>query len=179
MEYSRQTRPVYVETLVLKATIEEQMLHRRTKMTHQEHENAEKSLLDDEPMSDIIKSVALLPLPEDNQCDSLVDIAPLHESIKLFDNLEVDNGLDPENPYADLIFPIETSKTKKLGIRKSSDTELHQVLNYSLGPSDRKKRKDPTALVDTDTDPGVKSVDTSCQMPARPAKKRVAFALDS
>ena len=148
-------------------------------MTHQEHENAEKSLLDDEPMSNIIKSVALLPVSGDNQCDSLADMAPLQEAIKLFGNLENDNGLDPGNPYADLIFPIETSKTKKLGIRKSSDTELHQVLSFSPSPLDRKKRKDPTALVDMDTVRGVKPVATACQGQDRPAKKRVAFALDS
>ncbi|KZF19924.1 hypothetical protein L228DRAFT_204781, partial [Xylona heveae TC161] len=61
-----QTRPVYVETLVLKGTIEDQMLQRRKSMTNQELQKAEKSLLDDNGMTSIIQHAEFLPLsPEE------------------------------------------------------------------------------------------------------------------
>ena len=50
-----QTKPVVVETLVLKNTIEEQMLRRRRAMTTQEHQRASRSPLDDVTMNDIIR----------------------------------------------------------------------------------------------------------------------------
>ena len=58
-----QTKPVYVETLVLENTLEDQMLWRRKGMTAQEHQKAEKSLLDDDTMSTIIKKLDFIPLP--------------------------------------------------------------------------------------------------------------------
>ena len=59
-----QTRPVYVETLVLKDTLEDQMLQRRQAMTGREHEKAQRSLLDDPRMSDIIKNASFIPLTD-------------------------------------------------------------------------------------------------------------------
>ncbi|KAL9613921.1 MAG: hypothetical protein Q9167_001535 [Letrouitia subvulpina] len=57
-----QTRPVYVETLVLKDTIEDHMLQRRKRMSAEEHQKAEKSLLDDSEMEQLLKNVAFIPL---------------------------------------------------------------------------------------------------------------------
>jgi hypothetical protein len=56
-----QTRTVYVETLVLKGTIEEKMLERSKRMTRLEHRDA-KVLEDDGGIRDIIQSARLLPL---------------------------------------------------------------------------------------------------------------------
>ncbi|KAJ5273415.1 hypothetical protein N7478_008540 [Penicillium angulare] len=57
-----QTRPVYVETLVLKDTLEDRMLSRRKEMSEAEIQHAEKSLLDDAVMSDIIQSEDFLEM---------------------------------------------------------------------------------------------------------------------
>ena len=56
-----QTRPVFVETLVLKGTIEEQMLERAKRMTRAEHMDA-KILEDDGGMREIIQSARVLPI---------------------------------------------------------------------------------------------------------------------
>ncbi|MCJ1325910.1 hypothetical protein MMC10_002573 [Thelotrema lepadinum] len=50
-----QDKPVFVETIVLKGTIEDRMFQRRKAMTNQEHQKAERSPLDDMTMNDIVK----------------------------------------------------------------------------------------------------------------------------
>jgi len=55
-----QTRPVYVETLVLRDTLEDRMLRRRKEMSNLELQRAEKTLLDDGIMSQIIKDERVL-----------------------------------------------------------------------------------------------------------------------
>ncbi|KAF7720005.1 Uncharacterized protein PECH_008127 [Penicillium ucsense] len=57
-----QTRPVYVETLVLRDTLEDRMLKRRREMSEAEIQHAEKSLLDDGTMSGIIQREPFLPM---------------------------------------------------------------------------------------------------------------------
>ncbi|KIV98144.1 hypothetical protein PV10_01824 [Exophiala mesophila] len=61
-----QTRPVFVETLVLKGSLEEKILHRRRQMSNAEHVKAEKSLLDDRTMNQIIRDEGFLKI---NQLD--------------------------------------------------------------------------------------------------------------
>lgn len=60
-----QTRPVYVETLVLRDTLEHRMLLRRKEMTEAEMQNAEKSLVDDNTMSDIIQNEPFLHMSQE------------------------------------------------------------------------------------------------------------------
>jgi SNF2 family DNA or RNA helicase len=61
-----QTRPVYVETLVLRDTLEDRMLKRRKQMTTLELQQAEKSLLDDSTMSSMIKQETFIPFRADD-----------------------------------------------------------------------------------------------------------------
>lgn len=65
-----QTRPVYVETLVLQNTLEDRMLRRRKEMSEAEMQQAEKSLLDDKAMSEIIQNEPFLELG--NEAESSV-----------------------------------------------------------------------------------------------------------
>lgn len=60
-----QTKPVFVETLVLKDTLEDKMLKRRKEMSNAELKNAEKDLLDDSTMNSIIQNERFIPMPED------------------------------------------------------------------------------------------------------------------
>ncbi|PWY87644.1 hypothetical protein BO70DRAFT_378236 [Aspergillus heteromorphus CBS 117.55] len=60
-----QTRPVHVETLVLKDTLEDKMLRRRKAMSDSEIQHAERDLLDDSTMSTIIQNERFIPMPED------------------------------------------------------------------------------------------------------------------
>ena len=57
-----QTKPVFVETLVLRGSIEEVILERRRDMSTEEH-NKCKSILDDQKMYDWIRNAHFLPLP--------------------------------------------------------------------------------------------------------------------
>ncbi|KAK9448171.1 SNF2 family N-terminal domain-containing protein [Limtongia smithiae] len=58
-----QTRPVYVETLVLRGTIEQQMFDRRKAMTQHDFQVA-KTLMDDEPINHIISTANFLDLDD-------------------------------------------------------------------------------------------------------------------
>ncbi|MCJ1414269.1 hypothetical protein MMC32_000595 [Xylographa parallela] len=73
-----QTRPVYVETLVLKNTFEEKLLDRRRVMTRDEHQQAAKSLLDDTPMNNVIKNLGFIPLSSLEMQDEEAQMAKLH-----------------------------------------------------------------------------------------------------
>ncbi|KAJ5349607.1 hypothetical protein N7541_007334 [Penicillium brevicompactum] len=60
-----QTRPVYVETLVLENTLEHRMLSRRKEMSEAELQLAEKGPLEDNTMSDIIQKEPFLPMDDE------------------------------------------------------------------------------------------------------------------
>ena len=114
-----QTRPVYVETLVLKDTLEDQMLQRRKGMTAQEHQKAERSLLDDDTMSTIIKNARFIPLLEDEIHDVSKQVAKLQTPQQLFGRPGKGHG-DVDDPDADLIFPTNSPTSKKSQKRKSN-----------------------------------------------------------
>ncbi|KAI1611766.1 P-loop containing nucleoside triphosphate hydrolase protein [Exophiala viscosa] len=59
-----QTKPVYVETLVLKGTLEQKILKRRRQMSNAELVKAEKSLLDDGTMNGIIRAEGFLNIAD-------------------------------------------------------------------------------------------------------------------
>ncbi|KAK3614673.1 hypothetical protein LTR56_027098 [Elasticomyces elasticus] len=61
-----QTRKVYVETLVLKGTIEEKMLERAKRMTRTEHADA-KALEDDGGVREIIQNARMLPVSQEER----------------------------------------------------------------------------------------------------------------
>ena len=119
-----QTRPVYVETLVLKGTLEDQMLQRRKGMTAQEHQKAERSLLDDDTMSTIIKNARFIPLLEDEIHDVSKQVAKLQTPQPIFGRPGKGDG-NVEDPDADIIFPTDSPNSKKTQKRKveAKDTE--------------------------------------------------------
>jgi len=57
-----QVKPVYVETLILKGSIEEVILERRKDLSEQEHQKF-KSILDDQKIYDWIRNVRFLDIP--------------------------------------------------------------------------------------------------------------------
>lgn len=76
-----QTRPVYVETLVLRDTLEDHMLRRRKEMSEAEIQHAEKSLLDDTAMNDIIQNEPFLEMGDEAESS----IAELNHPTGFFD----------------------------------------------------------------------------------------------
>ncbi|BCR83414.1 DEAD/DEAH box helicase [Aspergillus chevalieri] len=82
-----QTRPVYVETLVLKDTLEDKMLQRRKEMSDSEIQHAEKDLLDDSTMNTIIQNEKFIPMFEDGNghANPFARLAFLKNPVGLFD----------------------------------------------------------------------------------------------
>ncbi|CEJ62342.1 hypothetical protein PMG11_10843 [Penicillium brasilianum] len=109
-----QTRPVYVETLVLSDTLEDRMLKRRKEMSEAEIQHAEKSLLDDGTMSGIVQREPFLAmgLEEDTA------VAFLETPTGFFDRHRLPIP-DDENP--DMVSP--TNKSKRASRAKDSDAD--------------------------------------------------------
>ncbi|KAE8162519.1 P-loop containing nucleoside triphosphate hydrolase protein [Aspergillus tamarii] len=77
-----QTRPVFVETLVLKDTLEDKMLERRKAMSEVEIQQAERDLLDDSTMSSIIQNEPFLHMADN---EDLAGPAYLNQPPGFFD----------------------------------------------------------------------------------------------
>ncbi|MCJ1372451.1 hypothetical protein MMC20_003675 [Loxospora ochrophaea] len=112
-----QSRPVYVETLVLRDTLEDLMLQRRKAMTAQEHQQAEKSLLDDSRMGDIIRDATFIPISGQEASETLNQMAPLNVPQRIFARGS-GKAVRISDPDADLVLtddspPRATSKGKK------------------------------------------------------------------
>ena len=140
-----QTRPVYVETLVLKGTVEDQMLQRRKAMTSQEHQKAQRSPLDDSTMSDIIKNATFIPISEDEVHHVEHQMAPLMVPQPLF-NHPSEEVTEVQNPDADLILPVRgpsaMSKASRGKRRATFPAELEPDLlleNTDGTPNKRRK----------------------------------------
>lgn len=135
-----QARPVFVETLVLKDTLEHQMLQRRKTMTAPEHFDAEKSLLDDPIMSDLIKDAKFIPFTDQEVKDPRYQMAPLQHPQQLFGRLG--NGIGSvDDADAGLIFPdgrdLELTQRKQL----QSDESFEFAPDITLSPLSRKRRE--------------------------------------
>ncbi len=132
-----QTRAVYVETLVLKDTLEDKMLQRRKGMNAQEHQQAEKSLLDDPIMGQIIRDAKFLPLSEDEIHDVRSQIAKLKTPQQVFGRVAM-GTVDTEDPDADLIFPEGYSPKPKASRKRkttlepdSTDSSKRRTVNFA------------------------------------------------
>ena len=99
-----QHRPVFVETLVLEDTLEHQMLERRKAMTAPEHIRAERSLVDDPIMSDLIKDASFIPSTAQEVNDPRFQMAPLQQPQQVFARMST-ASISIEDADADLIFP--------------------------------------------------------------------------
>ncbi|KAL4872965.1 hypothetical protein BDV12DRAFT_161066 [Aspergillus spectabilis] len=113
-----QTRPVYVETLVLRDTLEDKILQRRKALSDTEVQN---DLLDDTTMSSIIQHERFLPLP---CCEDSTSLAFLRHPTGFFDRhrLPIPDSLDvdrlPETPTTPM-------KRKRSNEGKGSSKEVN------------------------------------------------------
>ena len=119
-----QTKPVYVETLILRDTLEDYMLRRRKEMTTKEHQKAEKSLLDDQLMSDIIKRADFVPFTDDERQDAARQMAKLQLPQQIFGRINRPVE-DDDDPDADLIFLEDISSSSKKNNRKRKAASDH------------------------------------------------------
>lgn len=131
-----QTRAVYVETLVLKDTLEDQMLQRRKGMTPQEHQKAERSLLDDSTMSTIIQNARFIELSDEEIRNTEQQMAKLEIPQQLFARVGKSEG-DADDPDADLVFPedISTSRRPKKSQTRSTGRKAAGKTTAASTPS--------------------------------------------
>ena len=142
-----QTRPVYVETLILEGTLEDQMLKRRKGMNAQEHQQAEKSLLDDPIMGQIIRDARMIPLSEDEIHDVRFQIAALKTPQQVFGRV-TKGTTDSEDPDADLIFPEGyTPKPKNSRKRKIVSEVFREVTSRRRKTMDSESSSSISSLV--------------------------------
>jgi hypothetical protein len=125
-----QTKPVFVETLVLKDTLEEKMLHRRKEMSNSEMQHAEKDMLEDSTMSSIIQNEGFYPLPEN---DELIKPAYLQEPSGFFDRHE----LPIPDDYADALssitnYPVTPTKRRAVN---------YPIVESDVSPEHTPKKK--------------------------------------
>lgn len=78
-----QKKPVTVETLVLRDSLEEVILRRKEEMTQAEQRKC-KSILDDKPIYEWILHPKILPLPQGDEVDGLAQTAMLQEPQLVF-----------------------------------------------------------------------------------------------
>ncbi|KAI4135594.1 MAG: hypothetical protein LQ347_000526 [Umbilicaria vellea] len=175
-----QTKPVYVETLVLKDTLEDHMLQRRKAMTTQEHQKAVKSLLDESTMSGILKNAKLIPI-SDLELNSVQNqMASLSIPQQIFGRNGI-RAVDIADPDTDLIMPDGPSTPKpKRGSRKQErgSPKNPQLLAESVATRASRKRRSPSTSMHVN-DPD----DTPTTEPKRvcstPLKKTARFAPDA
>lgn len=77
-----QTKPVHVETLVLKGTIEEAIFERSKTMTQTEHSSVSQ-LDDDQGVAQIIQNAQILPMTAE-EGKGLAQMAPLRHKLQIF-----------------------------------------------------------------------------------------------
>jgi SNF2-related domain/Helicase conserved C-terminal domain len=156
-----QTRPVFVETLVLKDTLEEKMLHRRQEMSNSEMQHAEKDMLDDSTMSSIIQGERFYQSPED---DALIKPAYLQEFCGFFDRHELPIPDDLVESTHNLPSPSTpggrntTSPTKKRKVAIASPLSQHSYpspraeidLSPDLATPPKKRKKVSTFQIVTE-----------------------------
>lgn len=118
-----QTRPVHVETLVLRGTLEEKILRRRRQMNNAELVRAEKSLLDDGLMNGIIRGEGFLKIAddEDPRGPGLDAGVPLFERHDGGIGAGGEHGSD-DDADAELILGLEDERAAKK--RKKMATKL-------------------------------------------------------
>ena len=142
-----QTRPVYVETLVLENTLEDKMLQRRKGMNAQEHQQAEKSLLDDPIMGQIIRDAEFIPLSQEEIHDVRCQIATLQTPQQVFGRVAKDTA-DFEDPDTDLIFPEGYSPKPKQSRKRKA---VPKSPPEETGSPPRKRVGFATGIDDEDT----------------------------
>ncbi|KIW15740.1 hypothetical protein PV08_05790 [Exophiala spinifera] len=129
-----QTKPVYVETLVLKDTLEEKILQRRRQMSNAELVKAEKSLLDDGTMNGIISAEGFLAFAQGEKerliggkLDSPVPLFERRDNLATGNNTGGGGGVGGGDGHDGLILGLEdehvaTKRAKKRGKGKEKQT---------------------------------------------------------
>ncbi|KAF2668404.1 hypothetical protein BT63DRAFT_374678 [Microthyrium microscopicum] len=129
-----QTKPVFVETLILEGTIEEAIFERSQRMTQTEHMEASQ-LSDDQGISRIIKTVQALDLSEEEGLGT-AQMAPLSKPVQIFGRKGRGStkikGIDRDSDPFNLDKPAKKAKgesKRKVPVATTTDEQ-----DISMGP---------------------------------------------
>ncbi|KAH7012215.1 SNF2 family N-terminal domain-containing protein [Microdochium trichocladiopsis] len=130
-----QQKPVTVETLVLKGSIEEFIVDRGRNMTHSEQRRTMRSVVEDKPIMDWIKNVEILPMDTDTMGPSPVDLVDhggeLSQTAMLRAPQTVFNVSSVQVTQRDRLIALDT------GTRRTTNEE-YQVIAPPPGTPDSK-----------------------------------------
>ena len=129
-----QTLPVYVETLVLEDTLEDIMFRRRKQMSAKEHQQAERSVLDDRVMDHTFRHAEFVPYEKDEVHDVDKQMATLDIGQRAF-ACNTDSAAHPDDADNDLIFPLPLSEKEEKERERAREhwTNLHTKGNRKIG----------------------------------------------
>ena len=141
-----QRRPVFVETLVLENTLEDQMLQRRKAMTTREQQEASKSLLDDSTMNDIIKNARFIPFIDQEVDNESFQFARLKVPQQLFGRKAMapsrivgfDDG-QTTSSSADTVKSCHERGKKRVGCGVDAEGNASSILLGAAADSKRRK----------------------------------------
>jgi hypothetical protein len=145
-----QFKPVYVETLVLRDSIEEVIVERKKAMSNEEQKKC-KSVLDDQTMYDWIKNVRFVEVPS-GEIPGPDQMARLETPQPAFPTKGLVDTGDESDPDAGLLLDSGSKMPKKTkGKRKDSPSKGHDG-RYNLydSPSPSKKPRRFGASADSD-----------------------------
>jgi hypothetical protein len=169
-----QQKPVSVETLVLKGSIEELMVERRKHMTQAEHRRV-NSVLDDKPMYEWILNARIMPMDEGLE-DGVAQTAMLKRPQFVFGR-----GFGREaHPDEDLV--MSSSPTTKSTSRKEANTHGEGIGIFKLPfKIDRAPKRShspsPASSASASNAVGAQRGDgTGMEMGEKPRKKRARIA---
>ncbi|KAI9849000.1 MAG: hypothetical protein M1837_005891 [Sclerophora amabilis] len=187
-----QTRPVYVETLILKNTLDDKMLQRRRNMSHDEHERTQKSLLDDRAMTKMIQDLTFLPINTSKELSLEHKMAKLSTPHQVFGQVgwthaEGDEGLIDVQSSGPTV--VAKSKRKRVAVAFGGDEDLDTAGEpTNIGTEPRKVQRNAKSVMmgETDLIPNDRcnssvvtesSLDPTSSHPATPTPRRARFAL--
>lgn len=135
-----QTRPVYVETLVLRHSLEEKMLERRMAMTTQEHQQAEASPLNDSTVADLVMNASFLPLSDVAFDTSSSRMARLSNSLQVFGRgTPVSDDIFDLPPVPTEILQLSTETPRLKRKARFADETSDEVTNGTIPSPKRPK----------------------------------------
>jgi hypothetical protein len=146
-----QVKPVFVETLVLKGSVEEVILDRRGDMSNEEHSKC-KTILDDTAIKDWIRNVHFLPIPE--QVPGPDQMAKLDNHQAVFGRGVGSGTVDAHDPDEDLVLdglsPKAKGKRKAKGNCADDPTIDDEESGSSLDNNSREEHR--ASALDTDNE---------------------------
>lgn len=108
-----QTKPVFVETLILRGTVEEAIYERSRAMTREEHDQAGKEISDDKGVAEIIQNAKRIDIRAEDGV-GFGQMAPLETPLQIFGRLgRGDLKIEGIDKVADSNSGQETKKSKK------------------------------------------------------------------